>query len=130
MLVAMWLGFGIAAALAGPGNFGKNFTISFEDMDGLFERQAPRLWVVAPEGTPVEVSLRDDGGQGDAEAGDSIYSGTVNELPDAPVIGGGGAVGWDLEAGQFSVPGDIRFPSLRLKLKMEWSTHSSGPISR
>ncbi|MEC7240961.1 MAG: choice-of-anchor X domain-containing protein [Myxococcota bacterium] len=118
MLVAMWLGFGIAAALAGPGNFGKNFTVSFEDMDGLFEQQAPRLWVVAPEGAPVEVSLRDDGGQGDAEAGDSVYSGTVGELPDAQVVvyvdGPSGEI-WRQDP--FFVPADMQYPALRLKLE-------------
>ena len=118
MLVAMWLGLGIAAALAGPGDFGKNFTVSFVDKDDAFGQATPSLWIVSPGVESVQVVLRDDGGAGDAEAGDSVYSGTVNELPAAEVLvvleGPEGEL-WR-RAG-FSIPADMSYPALRLTLR-------------
>ena len=118
MLVPMWLGLGIAAALAGPGDFGKKFTVSFADQDGIFEQQTPRLRILASENEFLRVSLLDDGSSGDAEAGDAIYSGTVSELPDSEVVlvldGPTGEIWRQVE---FSVPAAMQYQALRLVLK-------------
>ena len=118
MLVGMWLALGIAGALAGPGDFGKNFTVSFADEDQAFEQEPPQLWILSPGEDSTEVVLRDDGSDGDAEAGDAVYSGTFNELPDNEVVlvieGPTGEI-WRRTG--FFVPADMQYPALRLTLK-------------
>ena len=117
MLVAMLSWFLIASSLASGGDFGRNFAVSFEDRDGMFEQEAPTLWIVSTDGGSFRVGLRDDGGAGDAEEGDSIFSATVGELPGSSVLlvvdGPSGEI-W--READFSIPGDMEYPALRLSL--------------
>ena len=61
-------------------------TVSFADEDQVFEQEPPQLWILSPGEDSTEVVLWDDGSDGDAEAGDAVYSGTFNELLDNEVV--------------------------------------------
>jgi len=100
--------------------YGRNFVVSFKDVEQEVSARAPVLRVQSENGLfSLSVTLLDDGQNPDEMAGDGVYSGTVSELPNPPMRvlmeSSVGEVLW--EDGNFVVPGGMDRPALRLVMK-------------
>ena len=105
----------LQTVLASEGEYGRNFMLSLQDVDGVLAGQTPTLWVLTPDSVSLQFPLTDDGIDADQVEGNGLFSGTVNELPDPPmrlVLQNGDEELWRKE--HFVLPGDLEYPALRL----------------
>ena len=112
--------FFLQIAWAAEPEYGRNFVVSFKDVEQRLNGRSPVLRVESQNGLfSSSVSLFDDGQNSDEVSGDGVYSGTVNELPNPPMRVWMESADGDLlwEDGNFLLPGQLDRPALRLEMQ-------------
>jgi hypothetical protein len=118
MPVLVLLQIAFALAHASTGGQGGNFMVALDDVDGVLGERSPVLWALVPGSVSLSFVLLDDGLNGDRLAGDGLFTGMVNELPQVPVHLSLQTAAGDIWRQQdFLFSGDLQYPALRLRFK-------------
>jgi hypothetical protein len=128
MLLHFLLQIGLHSAHGSNGAQGHNFLVVLKDVDRVLANQSPVIWALAPGSASLQFPLLDNGLSGDRAADDGHFTGMVNELPSKEVqLSLQSASGEIWRDPDFSLPVDLLYPALRLKL--EKGVVSGGLVS-